>query len=294
MRYPLERTTTKSKKGLKRWSTPALNKALFYCLVIIVVLVLFFPFYWMIATSLQRLDRTYMSPPEFLQLHPRLANYPEAFVDKPVLRWLWNSCLVSSATTIFCILFSAFAAYSISRFRYRGRTLLSIIILSSQMFPGTLIVIPYYLLMSRLGLLDSYEGLIITYISFTAPFCIWSLKGFFDSIPRSIEEAAWIDGCSRLRSLFQIVFPLALPGIIATSLFAFLLSWHEFLFARTLLSSITKWTIATGIASYVGEYYTTWPYVMAASTVTSIPVVIIFLVFQKYLVAGLTRGAVKQ
>jgi len=294
MKRLLGRSPAIRKTGLKQRSPAALRKALFYGLVILVVLVLFFPFYWMMATSLQRPERTYMSPPEFLQLHPRAANYPEAFVDKPVLRWLWNSCIVSSATTIFCILFSAFAAYSISRFRYRGRTLLSIIILSSQMFPGTLIVIPYYLLMSRLGLLDSYGGLILTYVSFTAPFCIWSLKGFFDSIPRSIEEASWIDGCSRLRSLFQIVFPLALPGIIATSLFAFLLSWHEFLFARTLLSSINKWTIATGIASYVGEYYTTWPYVMAASTVTSIPVVILFLVFQKYLVAGLTRGAVKQ
>jgi len=257
-------------------------------------MILFFPFYWMVATSLQRLDRTYLSPPEFLQLNPRPENYPEAFVDKPVLRWVLNSCVVSSTTAVFCILFSVFAAYSIARFRYRGRTSLSIIILSSQMFPSTLIVIPYYLLMSRLNLLDSYGGLIITYISFTAPFCIWSLKGFFDSIPRAIEEAAWIDGCSRLRSLFQIVIPLALPGLVATSLFAFLLSWHEFLFARTLLSSINKWTIATGIASYVGEYYTTWPYVMAAATVTSIPVIAIFLVFQKYLLAGLTRGAIKQ
>ncbi len=278
----------------RRRKSSRLARVCFYALVTIVVIVLLFPFYWMVATSFQRLDRTYMSPPEFLQLHPRPENYPEAFVDKPVLRWLWNTLVVSSATTIICILFSAFAAYSISRFPYRGRTLLSIVILSSQMFPGTLIVIPYYILMSRLKLLDSYEGLILTYISFTAPFCIWALKGFFDSIPRAIEEAAWIDGCSRFRSLFQIVLPLALPGMVATSLFAFLLSWHEFLFARTLLSSVSKWTIATGIASYVGEYYTTWPYVMAASTITSLPVVIIFILFQKHLVAGLTRGAVKE
>ncbi len=280
-----------SERGKIRLRLP--RRGAFYLLIIAICGILVFPYYWMALTSLQVPSRTYTSPPQFFLLKPAFHNYPDAFVNKPVITWLMNSLIVATATMILSVVIATFAGYSISRFRYRGRTFVGILILTSQMFPGTLIVVPYYILMQKIHLLDTLQGLTLTHISFAVPLCVWILKGFFDSVPREIEEAALMDGCSHLKVLLRIVLPVSFPAIISTALFSFMLSWHEFLFSRTLLNSPSKWTVPAGIASFVGEYQTNWNQVMAGAVVLTAPPVILFLLLNRYLVSGMTSGAVK-
>lgn len=255
--------------------------------------ILGFPLYWMITTSFQAKAMTYVYPPELVAASPQFTNYIGAFAGKPVGTWLMNSGMVAVTTTVAAILVSVFAAYSLSRFRFRGRTALAVFILSSQMFPATLFIIPYYSVMQKLGLVDTLYGLGMTYTSFSVPLCVWMMKGFFDSIPKEIEEAAEIDGCSKVETLFRIVLPLSLAGIVATALFAFITAWQEFMFARTLMTSMDKWTAAVGVASLRGEYETYWNDIMAAAVVFALPVVIVFVFVERYLVSGMTAGAVK-
>lgn len=270
-----------------------MHRALIQTLALGVTGILFFPVYWMIMTSFQVKAMTYDYPPQLIVLSPQFANYVAAFAGKPVARWLLNSATVSVTTTVVSILVSVFAAYSISRFRFHGRTALAVFILSSQMFPATLFIIPYYSVMQKLGLVDTLYGLGMTYTSFSVPLCVWMMKGFFDSIPREIEEAAEIDGCSKVETLFRIVLPLSLAGIVATALFAFITAWQEFMFARTLMTSMDKWTAAVGVASLRGEYEAYWNDIMAAAVAFAVPVMVVFVFVERYLVAGLTAGAVK-
>jgi ABC-type glycerol-3-phosphate transport system permease component len=167
------------------------------------------------------------------------------------------------------------------------------LILVTQMLPGTLLVIPLYLLFKQLGLLDTHVGLILAYATFALPFSIWMLKGYFDTIPVEIEEAAIVDGCSRLQALARIVLPLSLPGLTVTAMFAFILAWNDLVLAVTLTTDPALRLDAVGLASFIGEYGTPWGQIMAASTVSSLPILLLFLFAQRYLLAGLTAGAVK-
>lgn len=264
-----------------------------YILAIITLIILFFPVYWMILTSLQNKSMTYAYPPRLIPLSLRFSNYISALTGKPIIRWLSNTLIVSISTTMLCVLVSAFAAYSISRFRYRGRLILGMFILASQMFPATLFIVPYYTAMQKIGLINTLYGLAMTYTSFSIPLCVWMMKGFFDSIPREIEDAAEIDGCDKVQVLFHIVLPVSLAGIVATALFAFITAWQEFMFARTLITTMDKWTGSVGVASLRGEYEAYWNDIMAAAVVFALPVVIVVMSLERYLVSGLTGGAVK-
>jgi len=245
------------------------------------------------VTSMFSLKELFSYPP---RIFPRLVNlraYVKVLENNDLLRWLLNSSLVSGITAISTVFCASFGAYSLSRFRYRGRNAVGFLLLITQMVPPVLIIIPLYLIFISLGLIDNLVGLIVGDFAFTLPICIWMLKGVFDTIPVTLEEAGLIDGCARRQVLFRIVLPLSLPGIAATIIFAFLYCWDEFMFARILISSESKWVATIGLSSFVGLYITPLDEIMAAATIFTIPAIILFLVVQKWFISGLTKGAVK-
>jgi ABC-type glycerol-3-phosphate transport system permease component len=262
-------------------------------LVVVCVLLNLFPFYWMASSSLKASASLFTYPPGFLPLPFDTLAYAQVFQQSALLLWIVNSVRVAVPTTILALVFSVTGAYALSRFKFRGRGLTAMLILVTQMLPGTLLVIPLYLLFKQLGLLDTHVGLILAYATFALPFSIWMLKGYFDTIPVEIEEAAIVDGCSRLQALARIVLPLSLPGLTVTAMFAFILAWNDLVLAVTLTTDPALRLDAVGLASFIGEYGTPWGQIMAASTVSSLPILLLFLFAQRYLLAGLTAGAVK-
>ena len=212
--------------------------------------------------------------------------------------WVWfrNSIIVSVATTIFGLTIAFPAAYGFSRYRFYGRKFGLFLFLIVQMFPGALILVPYFIMMKGFGLLNSYVGLVFAYSVTALPLCVWLMKGFFDTIPKELEEAARVDGCSQLQIFYRIILPLSLPAVAVTSLFSFLAAWNEYLLALTFLSDTENYTLPVGLASMVtssqaGDSY--WGDFAAASILISIPVVLLFVTFQRYLVDGMVAGAVK-
>ena len=206
---------------------------------------------------------------------------------------LWNSAVISIATTVVGIVIACSAAYAFSRFRFSGRRTGLIAFLVSQMFPGVMMMIPLYILMDRLGLLDNQLGLILVYSTTAIPFCVWMLKGYFDTIPKELEESAIIDGASRFTVFWRIILPLSAPAIAVTALFSFMTAWNEFILAFTFMNKPESFTLPVTIQRYVGEHDIQWPLFAAASVIVSIPVMSLFFALQKYLVGGLTAGAVK-
>jgi multiple sugar transport system permease protein len=265
----------------------------FYLLVIVVCGVLFFPFYWMINTSLAQRDSLFVYPPPLLYPSAQLGSYVDVLTNRPMLRWMANSAYVVVLVSVASISLSVFAGYSLSRFRRRGTAVVGNLLLASRLLPTTLLVIPLFVVMRQLGLLNTLYSVVLADLVFTVPFAAWMLKSYFDSIPRELEEAAWIDGCGRLGGLLRVVIPLAAPGIAATTLYGAILAWDEFIFARTFITDERLWTITLGLASFRGEYVTYWNDIMAASLIGTIPIVVLFIVSERYLVAGLTAGSVK-
>lgn len=252
-----------------------------------------FPVYWLVGTSVAVRKQLYVYPPRLIPEGFSLSSYVEVITQFPVLRWMWNTAVVAGSTAVVSVILAALAAYSLSRFRFPGRWTVHILILTTQMIPATLLVIPIYLMFMHARLLDSHVGLVVAYVTFSLPFCVWMLRGFFDTIPVELDEAAMIDGCSRARALFSVILPLAAPGMAATALFAFIMGWDEYLLARVLLATREKWVASTGISSFSGQYGTFYDQIAAAGFLISLPVIGLFLYLQKHLVAGLTQGAVK-
>lgn len=217
----------------------------------------------------------------------------------PLAKYFTNSLVVCSISTVFSVIIATLAGFAVSRWRFRGRSIFSTTILSTQMFPGILFLLPLFLIFVNLdkvfGTTVFYQtrlGLIVTYLTFTLPFSIWMLAGYFDGIPRELDEAAKVDGAGVLRTLWQVVLPAARPGVVAVAVYAFMTAWGEILFASQMTNSDTQ-TLSIGLQSYSTSINVYWNQVMAASLVVSVPIVIAFLLLQRYLVAGLTAGAVK-
>ena len=269
------------------------RRPLLQALVAAMCLAVIFPVYWAAVTSFQYREKLYVFPPPFLPGKFSLGNYLDVFRESGLALWLYNSFFVSAAATVASVLLAALAAYSLSRFRYRGRGAMGYLILVTQMLPPTLLVIPIYLIFRDLRLIDTLAGLVVAYTTFALPLCVWMLKGFFDTIPRELEEAAQVDGCSRMGAFFRVVVPLSAPGIAATSFYAFIVAWDEYLLSRTLISSEARWVSSVGLSSFIGAYTTFWDQMMAASLVVALPPLVIFFFLQRYLVSGLTAGALK-
>ncbi|WP_033824566.1 carbohydrate ABC transporter permease [Kitasatospora sp. MBT63] len=243
---------------------------------------------------LQDVQGPFRGIPSTITLRP----YADIWKTVPLGRYFVNSLIVSGGATVCSVLIAILAAYAVSRYRFRGRRLFTVTVLSTQMFPGILFLLPLFLLFVNIGnstgvaLYGSRGGLILTYLTFSLPFSIWMLAGYFDSIPRDLDEAAAVDGCGPLRTLVRIVIPAAVPGIVAVAVYAFMTAWGEVLFASVMTNDETR-TLAVGLQGYATQTDVYWNQVMAASLVVSVPVVAGFLLLQRFLVAGLTAGAVK-
>jgi multiple sugar transport system permease protein len=267
--------------------------------IVLTVLTIFalLPLYVMVSSSLKPLQdvtgtfRWIPSPITF-------SSYIQMWQTVPLAQYFVNSLIVCTCAAALSVLVATFAAYAVSRYRFRGRRVFTLVVLSTQMFPGILFLLPLFLIFVSIGnatgitLLGSRTGLIITYLTFSLPFSIWLLVGYFDSIPRGLDEAAWVDGCGPLRALFRVVIPAAIPGIITVAIYAFMTAWGEVLFASVMTNDTTR-TLAVGLRDYSTQNDVYWNQIMAASIVVSIPVVAGFLLMQRFLVTGLTAGSVK-
>lgn len=226
--------------------------------------------------------------------HVSLSNFHSLFADQPFARWLLNSAIVAGATTILGVFLACTAAYAFSRFRFPGRRAGLMAFLVSQMFPGTLMLIPLYIIVVQwLGLGSTFTGIILPYSTTAIPFCVWMMKGYFDTIPKELEESALIDGASQATIFLRIILPLAKPAVAVTALFSFMTGWNEFILAATFINKEEMYTAPVGLRFFVGGFSQQWGYFAAGSIIAAIPVVILFLFLQKYLVSGLTAGAVK-
>lgn len=264
-----------------------------YAALALLGVIAFFPVYWLVVTSLRPDEEVFSFPPTLVPTSVTFDNYRTFFEDRDLLRYLLNSVVVAVATTVGGLIVSVYAAHSFSKFRYRGRGALMYLVLASQMFPQALLLITLYLSFSQLGLLDTYLGLVLSFMTFTLPLSIWLLKGIFDAIPSELLEAARLDGASRLQSLHLIILPLARPGIVAAGLFTFVKAWDDFILALTLSGPETR-TLPPGLVlTFLGEANSSWPELMAASVILTAPVVIVFVALQRFFVAGLASGAVK-
>jgi arabinogalactan oligomer/maltooligosaccharide transport system permease protein len=221
-------------------------------------------------------------------------SYVQLFTDQPFLRWLGNSMIVATGVTITGVVLAAIGGYAFSRFRFIGRKATMLAILTTQMFPATMLLLPLYIVIARLHLIDTYLGLMVFYVSTALPFCVWQMKGFYDTIPNSLEEAARIDGCSRGVAFWRVILPLALPGLVITALFSFMAAWSEYIVAAQVMQDEDMFTLPLGLKSFQASLSTQWGLYAAASILVSLPVVIVFLLLSRFLVSGLTLGSVKE
>lgn len=257
-------------------------------------LILLFPFLWMLSTSIKPDTEIFTLVPHWIPERPTLDNYRFILSGTTYPLYFRNSLVVSVATMVWCVAVASFGGYALSRFRFRGRTAISMTMLFVQMFPGVLLAIPMFILMRRLGLVNSLASLIITYGTFALPFSTWMLKGYFDTVPVELEEAAAIEGCGPAEALWRIVMPLAAPGLVAVALFAFVTAWQEYLFALTLTRTEEMRTLTVGLALMQGQHgRISWGQIMAGSALASLPTIAIFGFLQRFLVQGFTQGAVK-
>ncbi|MEW9837344.1 carbohydrate ABC transporter permease [Mesorhizobium marinum] len=255
-------------------------------------IVVAFPVYWMIVLAMTPLGFSRQIT-SILPSDLTFDNFASLVVERPMLRWLWNSTLVAALSSGISMLIGLSCGYALSRLRFRGSYVVLVLVLASQMVPSTSILVPLYTLFMDLGLLNTIHGVVIGHISLVLPLAIWMSKGFFDSLPEELEGAARLDGCSRLGALWFVAIPLVSPGLVAIFVYGFVTSWNDFLFPRHFVQSENLWTAAAGLTSFRGEYFTLFEPQMAASLVFAFPVVVLFFVLQRRMVSGSLTGGVK-
>ena len=266
-----------------------------YILLVIGCLAVFLPLSWMVITSLKSMkDITMSRGLDLFPSGPSFQNFIDVFKLYPLATYIKNSAISVGCSTVIGVAFASLAGYGLSRFAFKGQHLMLSFLLVTQMFPAVMKIIPYYKILVTAHLNDTAFGLMIVYTSFTIPFCTWMMYGYFNSIPNTLDEAAKIDGCSNLQIFRRIIFPLVMPGVVATVIYAFLQNWNEYMFASVLISSDNKKTLTYAISTMANSYQIQWNYLMSISIISSIPTLLLFIFLQKYLIAGLTAGAVKE
>ena len=266
-----------------------------YTLIGLVTLIFIFPIYWMIVTSLKPNSVIMRLPPQFLPGSPITDHYISVLSDHRFFTFYKNTVIVAALTTAVTLLLAILASYSFSRFRYRFSGVLQMLFLSTQMFPAVVLLIALYTMYSKLGLINTYTALVLACTTSALPLSILVLKGFFDTVSPTIEEAATIDGAGRMHIMTRIVVPLIKPGIVAVGLYSFLVSWDDFLWSLTLTNKLEMRTLSAGISMlYLGEQSQDWARVMAAATCASLPVLVVYIFLQRYMFDGLAMGAVKE
>jgi multiple sugar transport system permease protein len=265
-----------------------------YAILIIASLLVLIPVLWMLSTALKPTLEVMVTPPRWIPEHISFEAFSRIWKDYPFSTYFINSTYIVLVSTGVSLVFSALAGYGVSRFNFKGKGSFLTFLLVTQMFPSIMLLIPFYKVLKTLGLIDTHLGLIVVYISFAIPFCTWMMLGFFQGIPKELDEAANIDGCGKIRTFVQIILPLSLPGLAATAIYSLIVGWNEYMFAFILTTSETMKTLPVGIGQLNGFYKIVWNDLMAASIVSSLPLIILFLFLQKYFISSLTAGAVKQ
>ncbi len=268
---------------------------LIYLLVILLLALFLFPIYWMFIGSLKDNSVLMRLPPQLYPTFSTLESYKAVFSNAKYMKYILNSFIVASMTVVIDLVFSVFAGYSLSRFHYPGRKAIMTITLSAQVFPTVVIIISLYEFFSKFKLMNTYHGLSLADVAMSLPLSVWMLKSFCDSVPRSLDEAAKVDGCGRFMTMMRIVLPLLKPGMLAVGIYAFLMSWDDYMLGLVIMTKTPLKTLPVGISeTFLGEFGFDYAGMMTISVVASLPVLLLFLVFQKYMVAGLTGGAVKE
>jgi multiple sugar transport system permease protein len=264
---------------------------LIYALLVLAILVMCFPLAWMLTVSVRPNVEVMTIPPTWIPKVFTLEAYAKIFQNPRYLTVFINTCLVSIVVTALSLALGSMAAYALARFKFVGHRPVLMFLITTQMFPLVLLCIPYFRIFITLGLYDTLLSLIIVYLTFTLPFCILMLRSYFLNIPRDMEEAAMVDGCSRLGAIFRILIPISYPAFLGAGLYSFLLAWNEFLFAVVLIESWGNRVLTMAIYSLMAEFVTDWNTMMAFSMLASFPLVAAFIFLQKYMVQGMTAGA---
>lgn len=254
---------------------------------------LMLPLVLMFTTSLKSTGEILGGESTILPQHPTLSNFTDLWKLARFRKYLLNSLTVSGITAFLTLIFGSLAAYSLSSFKFRGRLTFSRLILIVYMFPPILLVIPFFVLMYRYGLYDTHISLVIAYTTLSLPFCTWMLMGFFKNLPKDIEDAALIDGCSKIGILIRILIPLSLPALVATGVFSFMLAWSDFIYALTFINSDNLRTLSVGIHTLIGQQWFPYGLIMAGAVYMAVPICILFLIVQRLFIVGLSSGAVK-
>ena len=270
-----------------------ISSTIWLIISIILFIIIFFPIFWMILCSIRPNIEVFTFPPRIIPKVFTLKAYNSIFSDKEFIDSMINAFIVCTTTTLLSLAMSTLAAYGFTRFRIMGKKLIQQYILTTQMLPIILLVLPYFIILTKINLYDTRLGLIIAYTSFTLPFCSLTMIGFFNNIPRELDEAAMIDGCSYFGAFRRIVLPISLPGLVATGIFSFLYAWNEYLMAVVLTSSGHSRMITVVIGSKIGQYSVVWNELMAIAVVASAPIIVIYFILQRYFQKGMTAGALK-
>jgi arabinogalactan oligomer / maltooligosaccharide transport system permease protein len=271
-----------------------LTTALRHLVLIVFAVISVYPVLTVVSISLRPGDQLQSTDLSIIPENWTLDAYRQLFTKQPFVRWLGNSLLVSALVTVTGVALASMGGYALSRFKFIGRQATMLAILTTQMFPATMLLLPLYILIAKLHLVDTFLGLLIFYVSTALPFCIWQMKGFYDTIPPSLEEAARIDGCSQWKAFLLVILPIAVPGLVITALFSFMTAWSEYIVAAQVLQDREMFTLPLGIKSFQASMSTEWALYAAASILVSIPVVVVFLGLSRYLISGMTLGAVKE
>jgi len=277
---------------MKKGKFKLLRTVLFYLLLAAMLLFLLFPFYWTFVTSVKPESELYGETVTYWPRTFTFDSYRKLFTEFNFLKPMANSLLVASITTVISLTVSLLAAYSFSRFRFKGRKLLMTMFLTNNMFPTVLLLIPLYAIMRKLGILYTPGSLVLSYTTFTIPFSIWLLNGYLDDLPLALEEAAMVDGANRAQAFMKIILPILMPCIVATGAYVFMTSWNEYTFAVMFTNEANR-TIPVALKNLIGQLGVEWGMLTAGGIITIIPVCIMFFFAQKRLIAGLTAGAVK-
>ena len=264
-----------------------------YLILILFCLIALYPVSQILTVSLRPADRLMSTSLEIIPKDASLRNYRALFTERPFLLWLMNSTFVAFVVTLTGVALASTAGYAFSRFSFIGKKIGLLSLLVTQMFPATMLLLPMYIMLVKLHLINSYLGIMIMYSATALPFCVWQMKGYYDTIPTSLEEAGRIDGCNRFQTFYKIILPLASPALVITALFSFMSAWTEYIVAAQILQDTQMWTLPLGLKSFESNMGSEWGLYGAASMIVTIPVVVLFLSLSKWLVSGLTLGSVK-
>jgi len=264
-----------------------------YFVLLIFTFILTFPVFWIFTLSFKTQIDMFKMPPVLISLPPRLENYVMSFQDRPLAAFIRNSLIVTGISTFLSVILASLAGYGFARFSFKYKSSSMLVILASRMIPPVSLALPLFIMMKNMGLLDTHVSLIISYTTFNLPFAIWVMHGYFIGIPPELDEAAMVDGCSRLRAFVKVVLPVATPGLIATSILCILLSWKDFFWALLFTYSPKSQTIPIGITTYMSEFHESWGQITAVGVLAILPIMIFAFLVQNYLIEGLTKGALK-